>query len=140
MAWEGYLLLNNVQAFERMFKFFDQVMKKADETLDAILERVPVANEDEFRGACKGQPQMVSKLQRVATKPYFEKIGIEQILQTISDFGLDVELKTVNGTSSLVFNPSLKTRWTILNLLDDNYLGSTMTNLKYEVNSKSSLG
>jgi hypothetical protein len=40
----------------------------------------------------------------------------------------------------LLFEGSLARRWLILKLLDDDYLGSTMTHEKYEVNSKSALG
>ena len=38
------------------------------------------------------------------------------------------------------FNANPNDRWLILKLLDDDFLGSIMTNQKYEVNSKSPLG
>jgi len=138
-AWQGFLIINNVAAFERIFNFIAELQAKADDTLDIILQRVPIANADAFRTACKGQIQMVAKLMQIASKPYFADISMESIQRTITDFRLQVEFRDVGGQPHMVFDQSLKTRWTILKLLDDNYLGSTMTNLKYEVNSKSAL-
>lgn len=56
------------------------------------------------------------------------------IKRTINDFKLGVEIKVVDGEERLVFDS--RERWAILNLLDDAYLGSAMTGLKYETNSK----
>jgi len=39
----------------------------------------------------------------------------------------------------LLFEANLTKRWLILKLLDDDYLDSTMTHEKYEVNSESAL-
>ena len=46
---------------------------------------------------------------------------------------------TENGEERLLFEGNPDKRWLILKLLDDDFLGSIMTNQKYEVNSKSLL-
>ena len=114
-----------------------EVQRRADETLDAILARVPVVNGPEFRASCKGQIQMLAKLFQVARKPYFANVGIDDLRTTIANFNLEVEIRDIQGRSQLVFDPHPNKRWLILKLLDDNFLGSTMTNMQYEVNSKS---
>jgi hypothetical protein len=38
------------------------------------------------------------------------------------------------GKEHLIFDTAPNRRWTILKRLDDGYLGSTMTKLKYEIN------
>jgi hypothetical protein len=135
----GYLFINNLAAFQRIFKFFEAVKAKADETLDAILGQIPVFNADQFRIACKGQIQMVAKLLQISRRPYLAQVTMNDLRQTISDYHLDVEIKDVEGKEHLVFDTAPNKRWIILKLLDDGYLGSTMTKLKYEVNSKSPL-
>jgi hypothetical protein len=135
----GYLFINNLPAFQRIFKFFDAVKAKADETLNTILEQIPVFNADQFRTACKGQIQMVAKLLQISRRPYLAEVTMDDLRQTIADYHLDVEIKDVEGKEQLVFDTAPNRRWIILKLLDDGYLGSTMTKLKYEVNSKSPL-
>lgn len=112
---------------------------KADETVTAILTHIPVSNGDEFRQACTGQLQMMSKLAQIARKPYLSTVTMEDIRRTIDEFRLDVQVVVRDGQQQILFESQPNKRWLILKLLDDDYLGSMMTHQKYEVNSKSAL-
>jgi hypothetical protein len=63
-SWGGYLFIDNVSAFQRIFKYFEQLREKANETVTTILERIPISDADAFRAAGTGQMQMMSKLAR----------------------------------------------------------------------------
>ncbi|MCU1224678.1 MAG: hypothetical protein JWQ42_2771 [Edaphobacter sp.] len=138
-AWGGFLFIHNVAAFQRIFKYFDELRAKAQETMDTILAQIPVSNADEFRNACTGQIQMISKLAQISRKPYLNAVTMADIRRTIDEFELDIQIVDVDGQEQLVFETAPSKRWLILKLLDDTYLGSVMTTLKYEVNSKSAL-
>lgn len=58
------------------------------------------------------------------------------IRRAIAEHGLPVEVVQNDGQEMLVFDPDPSRRWILLKLLDDDYLNSVMTHLKYEVNSK----
>ena len=60
-AWGGYLFIPNIMAFQRIFKYFEGLRARAHETLDTILAQIPVSNAGDFRTACTGQIQMISK-------------------------------------------------------------------------------
>ncbi len=139
-SWDGYLFIQNVSAFQRIFKYFAELRANADATVTAILAQIPLSNADEFRAACTGQMQMMSKLGQIARKPYLNRVTMRAIRRTIEEFDLDVEIVTENGQERLLFDASPARRWLILKLLDDDFLGSIMTREKYEVNSKSRLG
>ena len=139
-SWGGYLFIRSVPAFQRIFNYFEELREKADETVTAILEHIPLSNADEFRAACTGQMQMMSKLAQIARKPYLNRVTLVDIRRTIDEFGLDVRVVEENGQEKLLFEANPNKRWLILKLLDDDFLGSIMTNQKYEVNSKSALG
>jgi hypothetical protein len=139
-SWDGYLFIQNVPAFQRVFKYFDELRASADATVTAILAQIPLSNADEFRAACTGQMQMMSKLAQIARKPYLNRVTMRAIRRTIEEFDLDVEIVTEDGQERLLFDASPARRWLILKLLDDDFLGSIMTQEKYEVNSKSRLG
>jgi hypothetical protein len=138
-AWDGYLFIHNVGAFQRIFGYFEELRAMANATVDAVLAQVPVSNAEAFRTTCTGQLQMMSKLAQIARKPYLNRVTMADMRRTIQEFELDVQIVQENGEEKLVFEGSLEKRWLILKLLDDDYLGSIMTNEKYEVNSKSAL-
>jgi Domain of unknown function (DUF4868) len=137
--WDDYLFIRNTTQFQRIFGYFQRLRERADAIVDAILERVPVDNADEFRRACVGQQQMMSKLAQISEKEYFDEITLDDLSQTIDDFGLEIEIVGAGADRKLVFERTPDRRWLILKLLDDDYLGSTMTDAKYEVNSKSQI-
>jgi hypothetical protein len=105
-----------------------------------VLAQIPVSNADEFRAACTSQMQMMSKLAQIARKPYLNRVTLRDIRRTIDEFQLDVRVVEENGQRKLLFEANPNKRWLILKLLEDDFLGSVMTNQKYEVNFKSALG
>jgi len=131
-----YMFIANVGNFERMFRYFEQLQARAQQTVDAVLLRVPILNADEFRAACTTQIRFMTKLAVIASKPYLAQIGMVDIRRAIGEHGLPVEIVQNNGQETLVFDPDPSRRWILLKLLDDDYLNSVMTHLRYEVNSK----
>ena len=77
---------------------------------------------------------------RKSRKSPISRDRIDDIRRTIDEFHIDLRIVDENGQEKLLFESDLAKRWLILKLLDDDYLGSTMTHEKYEVNSKSALG
>lgn len=82
----------------------------------------------------------MSKLAQIARKPYLNRVRMSDIRRTIDELRLNVQIVTENGEERLLFEPNPNKRWLLLKLLDDDFLGSIMTNQKYEVNSKSPFG
>jgi hypothetical protein len=135
-SWRGYLFVKNVPAFQRIFGYFDALIRKAEQTIRAVAIRIPISNIGDFTNACKANPRMLSKLAQIAEKPYLSKITMTDIKRVITKFGIDVTIAKEAGVEKLVFEGSPAKRWNILKLLDDDYLNSMMTRLKYASNSK----
>jgi len=139
-SWSGYLFIHSTSGFQRIFKYFEQLRERANDTVTTILDRVPISNADAFRAAGTGQMQMMSKLAQIARKPYLNRVTIQDIRRTIAEFKLEVQIVNENGQEKLLFEANPNKRWLILKLLDDDFLGSIMTHEKYEVNSKTLRG
>ena len=121
--------------FQKIFRFFEMVLKAAKATLKTIEAKIPIANFDEFKKSCIGHLQMQMKLRNIAGKSDLEKVTIARIKKVLKELPqLGVEIKKKNGKEMLVFNPSDK--WALLRLLDDDYLKSLMTDKNYEVTGK----
>lgn len=131
-----YMFIKNMSNFERMFRYLEQLQARAQQTVDQVLQRIPIANADEFRAACTTQVRFMTKLAIIATKPYLGQIGMADIRRAIDEHRLPVEMIRENGQEMLVFDANPAHRWILLKLLDDDYLNSVMTQLRYEVNSK----
>lgn len=130
LAWDGHLYIASMYNFNRLFGYFEELRKEVDAILAKVVNLIPISNDKAFREACRGQLQMVSKLNQIAQKPYFGSITMDDI-RTINHCNLDVEIIEEDGVKKLVFEPSPQKRWLILKLLDDDFLESTMTGNKY---------
>ena len=118
-AWDGYLFIHNVGAFQRIFGYFEELRANANATIDVVLAQIPVSNVEAFRATCTGQLQMLSKLAQIARKPYLGRVTMQDMRRTIDEFHLHVQIVQENGQEKLLFEGTLAKRWLILKLLDD---------------------
>lgn len=133
----NHLFINRAYDFRLVFKRFEQLQQQVEENVQDITNQVPIENSDDFLEACKKQPQMVSKVAHVASRPYLTEITFDDLRRTIDAFNLEVKItQDDQGNDQLVFESDFENRWTILKMLDDDYLGSVLTDRQYEVNSK----
>lgn len=102
-AWDGYLFIRNVNNFQRIFDYFEELRAKAAETIDAVAARVPIANLAEFRTACTNQVYMMSKLAVIAKKLYLARVTMDDIKRAIHEFDVKVQIVTEDGREKLVF-------------------------------------
>lgn len=133
LVWRNHVFIKNVTQFERIFQYFEALQKTAKQTIASVSVHLPIINLNDFKQACLGNPLMLSKLAQIAKKPYLASVTMNDIKRTIKDFALQIE---ITPNDELVFDPSPAKRWLILKLLGDDYLGSTMTKLKYASTSK----
>jgi hypothetical protein len=131
-AFGDYLFIQNVTQFQRIFGYFEELTKSADLTIGSITSRIPIDGLENFEKMCKSNQLMLAKLAQIARKPYLKSLAMSDIIRTINEFNIPVEVRS----GKLVFDSSPKKRWLILKLLDDDHLGSSMTKTKYLSNSK----
>lgn len=139
-SWQGFMFVRNVAQFHRIFRYFQGLVDRAEQTFEVVSPRIPISNFEEFKSACLGNVLMLSKLAQIAKKPYLQSVTMADIKRTLAEFGLEVPIVVEAGVEKLTFEASPAKRWTILKLLDDDYLGSVMTQLKYVANSKTAVG
>jgi hypothetical protein len=120
--------------FQKIFQFFEKLLESGTETLKTIKSQIPIANFAAFETSCQSHVQKLAKLMSISQKPYFKTLSMKQMKKVIKGFHLPIKTAKVDGQESLVFDPSDK--WAILHLLDDYYLDSSMTGIKYGANSK----
>ncbi len=135
---DGRMFIVNKGNFQKIFQFYDLLVRTAKNTLNVIQTHIPIENFDEFAKACEGHLLKLAKLKNIASKPYLKSVTIGDIKRVISKYRLPIHLVGRGAKQKIRFDPSDK--WAILRLLDDDYLESVMTGANYEVNSKRLLG
>jgi hypothetical protein len=135
----SYLFVRDVRQFERIFGYLEELTKKAQKTIASVTSHIPISNAEEFERVALADRRMRAKLAQIAGKDYVGSLTIDQLKAVNQKFNLGVRIVKKDGVEKLVFEGSREERWKILNLLDDAYLESPMTELKYEANSKRSI-
>jgi hypothetical protein len=120
--------------FQKIFQFYELLLKTAKDTLKIIKARIPIDNFDDFEQACEGHLQKVAKLKNIASKPYLQKVTMKDIKKVIKKYDLNISTVGKGKSEKIHFDDS--DRWAILRLLDDDYLESVLTGNSYETNSK----
>ena len=131
-----YAFISNVSNFEKIFRYFEELEARAKDTVKEVLKRIPISNVNGFERACTEQIRFMNKLAVIAKRPYLHKLSMADFKRVITAHSLDIEIVHEDGQQKLRFDPEPSKRWILLKLLDDDYLNSVMTHLKYEVNSK----
>lgn len=137
IAYKNNIFILNKDKFQKVFKFYEELVKVADSVLQEIESCIPIDDFGAFRAACSGHLQKIAKLKNIANKPYLKDLTIHTIKEVIQRYNLPIKTAGNGDDEKLHYDASDK--WAILRLLDDDYLESVMTKTRYEVNSKRSL-
>jgi hypothetical protein len=137
VVFGDYLFVLRKKDYRRIFDQLEAVRREAKAAARELHAKVPIANFDEFANACATQAGMADKLLAIRKRDYFNLLSYEMLEPVIEEFSLRIPVEDRNGSPHLVFRSEPAHRWRILRLVDDDYLKSSMTNHKYEVNSKS---
>ncbi len=134
LSCDGYLFIFQKGNFQTIFRFFEEIKKKAREVLEVLRERDLIDGFQDFEKACLGQVQMAAKLHNAATAEYFPFLTVAKLKAVAKQFNREVRFAKSGGRERAVFDPANK--WELLRLLDDDLLASPLTRRRYEVNSK----
>ncbi|HEY3318940.1 MAG TPA: Kiwa anti-phage protein KwaB-like domain-containing protein [Planctomycetota bacterium] len=134
IARGNFLYVLNQHNFQMIFRYFERLRATALESLSSIRAYVPIANFKAFEDSCVTHLVKLAKLRNIAQRDYLRYVKMRDLKKVIKAFHLPIEVIKEDGEERLSFDKAQP--WLILNLLDDAYLGSVMTRLQYEVNSK----
>jgi hypothetical protein len=119
-------------AFDDLFIDRAEWQKRVPAQVDALIERgLPFANAKEFIAACQSNLNMMKKLKRIAESDYLDLITPAKVRTLVAEYGLS---RSLVAGDSFVFDPG--DRWRILKVLDDDDVKSSLTERRYETNSK----
>ncbi len=139
IVYDDMVFILDKRSFERIFRFFELIQERAEEMLVEVQSRfttrVRSSGFEAFAESCKRDVRKLAKLNRVAAMPYLGEIDMVAIKRVVESHArLAPLIGTEGGEEILLFDAT--DAWTVLRLLDDDYLESMMTGKPYEANSK----
>ena len=137
IAIAGQMVVIQKDNYHRIFRFFDEALKHATQTLSQIQMALPIDNAAQFETDCKGNALILMRLRGIADRNYFPSLTLATLEKKIKADGLPIQISGTGKHRKLIYDPQHK--WKFLRLLDDGFLSSDMTGRKYEATSKRSL-
>jgi hypothetical protein len=136
LAYENMLYFENKQNFERALLYQTVKQEVAIATLDEINEIGILENFDVVKNYLKNDQHSINKLNRIKSKPYFRTLTFNHCKQIIDDYGLQLSYDEATGKFNI---QSKKEAKMFVKVLNDDFLKSEMTSIKYAANSKEDL-
>lgn len=130
---DGTLIFENKQNFEKALQFETIIQQIADETLKDIKQIGIVENFDELKTMLADDYHSIRKLNKLRQKQYFKEKTFNDYLKIIRDYNVAVTVDTKNKQFKVANKAQAKL---LIKVLNDDYLRSDLTNLKYAANSK----
>ncbi len=127
------LLFENKQNFEKALLYQEVKQAVAEETLDAIGDIGFVDNFDQVKDFLKDDYHSINKLNKIKEKPYFQTLTFAKCKQIIEDYNVEIDIDDVNNKFDITSKSQAKH---FIKVLNDDYLLSELTALKYAANSK----
>lgn len=135
-VFEDYVFVLRKRDFRRIFDQLATVLRRAKTAAADLHAKVPIANFTDFERACTTDSRLADKVLAVRERDYFDQLSYALLAPVITEFSLNIPTERVDGEVRLVFRSEPDQRFRILKLVDDDYLRSSMTRHRYEVNSK----
>lgn len=122
----------NRRNFEFLFSFTEYYENEVVDSETKIESRNIIGNIATLIDFCKNNSNMARKMVRIIQGGFYEDMTSDSIQTTVDDYNLDDI--TFDSAGKIVVNDN--NTWTVLKILDDDYLESGNTSNKYESHSK----
>ncbi len=129
--YDGKMFILDKIQFEKIFSFMDKFILEIDANICHLEEKSLVDDITALQKLCKSDPRKIKKLNKVLKSDILNSLNTKRISEINRQYNLDL-----NFTEDGKIIVSHKNIWTVLRVLDDEYLESPMTDNKYEVHSK----
>lgn len=132
-ACNDTLIFENKTNFEKALMYDEIIQQVADETLNEIEQINIVENFDDLKTMLADDYHSIRKLNKLSQKQYFREKTFADYHRIIRDYNVPVNVDEVNQKFSVMDKAQAKL---LIKVLNDDYLKSELTNIKYTANSK----
>lgn len=125
------VIIFNRTWFESFFSFIDVYRQEVDANQGYLNEQDLIDNVAEMTQICSSDSRAIRKLAKILHNRYLDSLNPTRIREVIRDYSLPV---VINDQGKI--QVSHDHLWIILRILNDDYVKSEITDVKYEARSK----
>lgn len=130
------IVFENKQNFEKALLYQEAKQAVANETLEAIGDKNFVKNFEQVKEFLKDDYHSINKLNKIKEKPYFQGLSFIDFKRIIEEYEIQIDIDDKKNQFNITSKEQAKH---FIKVLNDDYLLSELTNLKYAANSKESI-
>lgn len=127
------LLFENKQNFEKALLYQEVKQAVAVDTLNEIGKKGLVEDFNKVIDFLKDDYHSINKLNKIKEKPYFETLTFAKCKKIIEDYNVAIDIDEDNNQFNITSKAQAKH---FIKVLNDDYLLSELTEIKYAANSK----
>lgn len=131
---DGQMVVLKKDNYHSLFRFFEEAIKHASQTLAQIQATIPIDNAAQFESDCRGNALVLVRLRGIADRNYLPNLTIASLERKIKANNLPIQIIGTGKNKRLVYEAQHK--WKFLRLLDDGFIKSDLTGQDYEVTGK----
>lgn len=134
--YDGELIINNPNNFEKIFDYFEVYRSHADDVLSTILNSdINIRDFDKFVQAILDDSKALRKMKAIEDIGLYETIERNDVERVINEYDLSIIVDESGGEWELVI-PDYRYKWDVIRLLNDDHLHSELTDGNYQVYGK----
>jgi Domain of unknown function (DUF4868) len=133
ISYEEHMFILQKFNFYRIFNF-EELEKVAREMLDRLEKKDFIHNYRRFKSDCLQDKNKILKLKNISSRPYLDTLTIDDLHNNIQQYNLPIKVEFIGGKKKMLYDP--RDRWSILKLLDDSWVESSMTASSYYAKGK----
>lgn len=136
IVFNNIIIFENKQKFETIFLYDDRMREVANETLEEIKKINLVENFKDLSAMLADDKHSIRKLNKLSQKKYFSEKTFDDYYRIIKEYNVGVTVDIRNKKFKLLNKAQAKL---LVKVLNDDYLKSELTAIKYAANSKETL-
>lgn len=133
IAYNNLLIFENKQHFENVLQYDEIIQEVATQTLEQINEIEIIENFDTFKEYLVDDYHSLRKLNILSQKQYFREKTFDDYKRIIEDYNVGINSDPESRKFIVTDKEQAKL---LIKVLNDDYLKSELTNIKYAANSK----
>lgn len=142
---DGRVVFTNVSFVSARMDADHRARTHTRATLTTVIGGLRIKGVEEMVETAVSTPAMRGKVEALGRlmerdAEYASHLTMPNLVRFVKEQHIDIEVESVNGQDTLVYDSSPQHRYAILNLLSDDYLRSALTDRAYEAGSKRRLG